>query len=196
MTSPDLQRDSAALRESDVQHDEHLNAVAGGRYHGAPLIPLGDPMRDGLGPAAYANRADRVDLTVHGDAKIVPMRADPAFYIEPRDPDPRGYAVYGADDALAGTIVDVWVDRSEPQVRYYEVELTTGDRRVLLPAPFARVRMSDHRVKVHAITAAQFTHVPQNRTPDVITLLEEDMVQAYFAGGHLYAFESRAEPLL
>lgn len=189
MTTPNLKR------MEDFEHDENLNAVPGGGYHGAPLVPLGDPMRDGLGPAAYANRADRVDLTVHGDAKIVPMRADPEFYIEPRDPDPRGYAVYGADDVLAGTIVDIWVDRSEPQVRYYEVELTTGDRRILLPAPFARVRMSDHHVKVHAITAAQFAHVPPIRTENVITLLEEDMVQAYFAGGHLYAF-NRAEPLI
>ena len=39
------------------------------------------------------------------------------------DPDPRGLPVKAADGAVAGSIVDIWVDRSEPQVRYYRLEL-------------------------------------------------------------------------
>ncbi|HEY0776456.1 MAG TPA: PRC-barrel domain-containing protein, partial [Gemmatirosa sp.] len=110
---------------------------------GEPLEPIGDPMTSGLGPSAWANRADVPDLTVHGDPKIVPMRVAQNFYIEPRDPDPRGMRVVGCDGEVAGVITDVWVDRAEPQVRYFEVELPAGaaaaagtaGRRVLMPAP-------------------------------------------------------------
>lgn len=176
--------------------ERELKAVPGGRYHGAPLIPTGDPLIDGLGPAAWAQRADRPDVTVHGEPKIVPMRVATDFYIEPRDPDPRGYAVYGADDALAGTVVDLWIDRAEPQARYYEVELTTGERRVLVPAPMARVKRAGRYIKTHSITAAQFANVPALRSPDQVTLLEEDKVQAYFAGGTLYGMPKRVDPVL
>jgi len=37
-----------------------------GEWPGAPLDPTGDPMRDGVGPASWANRADVPDLTVGG----------------------------------------------------------------------------------------------------------------------------------
>jgi photosynthetic reaction center H subunit len=53
----------------------------------------------------------------------------------------------------------------------------------------------DH-VKVKSITADQFTRVPGTRRDDMVTLLEEDKIMAYYAGGHLYARASRAEPLL
>ena len=36
-------------------------------------------MRDGVGPAAYAERADTPDLTVDGAPKIVPLRVAPDF---------------------------------------------------------------------------------------------------------------------
>ena len=36
--------------------------------------PTGDPMRDGVGPASYAQRADMPDLTFEGLPKIVPLR--------------------------------------------------------------------------------------------------------------------------
>lgn len=170
-------------------------------YNGSPLVPTGDPMRDGVGPAAYATRHDVPDRTVHGEAKIVPMRTAPGYFIEPRDPDPRGLPVKACDGVVAGTIAEVWVDRSEPQARYYEVELAAGGRRVLLPVAFVQwpnfglFGKMDH-VRVKAITAAQFAHVPGIRRDDQITLLEEDRIMAYFAGGHLYARRERQEPLL
>ena len=100
---------------------------------------------------------------------------------------------------FAGTIVDLWVNRSEPQVSFYEVELTNGQRR-LLPAPLVQwphfgLWGNDH-VIVKAITAAQFADVPTTKRDDRITLLEEDKVMAYYAGGHMYATPSRAEPLI
>jgi photosynthetic reaction center H subunit len=178
-----------------------VKAEAVDPYIGSPIVPTGDPMVDGVGPAAYAMRADVPDRTVHGDARIVPMRLAPGYHIERRDPDPRGLPVRACDGLVAGTILELWVDRAEPQVRYYEVQLAGGERRVLLPAAlvqwpnFGWFGKMDH-VKVKSITADQFTRVPATRRDDQVTLLEEDRIMGYYAGGHLYAKASRAEPLL
>ena len=67
-----------------------LKAVPVDGYNGSPLVPTGNPMVDGVGPAAWADRADVPDLTFHGTNKIVPMRVDPTFSVAKGDPDPRG----------------------------------------------------------------------------------------------------------
>ncbi len=191
-------RDHTALRD---RLEYPVKAVPADPYIGSPLVPTGDPLVDGVGPAAYAMRADVPDRTVHGEAKIVPLRLAPGYHIEPRDPDPRGLPVKACDGRVAGTILDLWVDRSEPQVRYYEVQLAGAERRVLLPAAFVQwpnfgwFGRMDH-VKVKSITADQFTRVPGTRRDDQVTLLEEDRIMAYYAGGHLYAKAARSEPLL
>lgn len=166
--------------------------VAG--WPGAPLHPTGNPMVDGVGPAAYAIRPNEPDLTHEGERKIVPMRIATDFTVEERDPDPRGKPVYGADGKQAGTIADLWVDRSEPQIRYLEVE--ADGRHVLLPINFARVSADGSHVKVVSILAEQFGQVPELAYPDQVTLQEEDRICAYYAGGHLYATAARTEPLL
>lgn len=153
-------------------------------------------MLSGMGPAAYANRANVPDLTVEGHPKIVPMRTAPSFFIEPRDPDPRGMTVVGADDVEAGVVTDLWVDRSEPQLRYLEVAVTGAARTVLLPATMVRISTRARRVKVESILARHFADVPLTALPDRVTLREEDQIMAYFAGGHLYATEARRGPLL
>jgi photosynthetic reaction center H subunit len=163
---------------------------------GSPIQPAGDPLLSGLGPAAFADRADHPDLTAHGEPKVVPMRVAQNFYIEPRDPDPRGMAMLGADGAMAGTVVDLWVDRSEPQVRYYEVELAGGAGHVLAPFAVCRVDRRRGTVRTKAILASQFANVPRTASPDQISLLEEDKVMAYFAGGYLYATPDRARPVV
>lgn len=167
-----------------------------GAHPGAPYEHGADPMREAVGPGSYSNRSDTPDLTVHGHPKVVPMRSDASFFIEPRDPDPRGMAVIGADGATAGTVIDVWVDRSEPQLRYLEVELASSGRPVLLPIGYARVKGRSRTIHVKSIHAAQFEGVPGIRRPDRVTLLEEDMIMAYYAGGYLYADDSRLGPVL
>lgn len=161
-------------------------------------IPVDEPnpMLSGKGPAAWANRADLPDYTVHGEPKIRPLRALPAFSLERRDPDPRGWPVVGGDGAVAGTVTDVWVDTSEPQVRYYEMTVAANGRRVLVPYGFVKVRARQGRLEVRAIHAAHFAEVPATRDADVVTLLEEDRIMAYFAGGLLWADPRRAEPVL
>lgn len=177
-----------------------LKAVPVDHYNGSALVPTGNPMVDGVGPASWANRADVPDLTARGEAKIVPMRVAPGYTVAAGDPDPRGLPVKAADGAVAGSIVDIWVDRSEPQVRYYEIQLANGGGRRLLPIGYVQwphfgLWGNDH-VLVKAIKAAHFADVPTTKRDDRITLLEEDRIMAYYAGGHLYADASRAEPLI
>ncbi len=177
-----------------------IRAVPADNYNGSPLVPTGNPMLDGVGPAAWANRADVPDMTSHGAAKVVPMRLDPAFSIAKGDPDPRGLPVIAADKQTAGTVMEIWVDRAEPQVRYYEVKLATNGRHVMLPVGFVQWPnfglWGNDRLLVKSITAAQFADVPALKNDDRITLLEEDKIGAYFAGGHLYAMASRSEPVI
>jgi photosynthetic reaction center H subunit len=177
-----------------------INAVPVDNFNGSPLVPTGNPMLAGVGPGAWANRADEPDRTIHGTAKIVPMRLDPTFSVAKGDPDPRGLPVYALDDQIAGTVMELWVDRAEPQVRYYQVELAGGGRHVMLPVGYVQWPnfglWGNDRLLVRAITAAQFADVPALSRDDQITLLEEDKVMAYYAGGHLYATASRSEPLI
>ena len=177
-----------------------IKAVPVDGFNGSPLVPTGNPMIDGVGPAAWADRADEPDRTFHGAPKIVPMRLDPTFSVAKGDPDPRGLPVEAVDKVTAGTVIELWVDRAEPQVRYYEVQLSGTERRIMLPAGFVQWPnfglWGNDRLLVKSITAAQFADVPAIRRDDQITLLEEDKVMAYFAGGHLYATAARSEPII
>ncbi len=167
-----------------------------GPWPGAPLVPTGNPMTDGVGPGAWAPRRDIVDTTVDGDPRIVPMRVAGDYAIAGRDPDPRGLPVVGADNRIGGTVVDLWVDRAEMLFRYLEVEVAGAQnkRRVLLPINFTRI--DSRRVRVNSILSDQFAAVPGTRNPVQVTLLEEEKIMAYYGGGVLYAVPSRQEPLL
>lgn len=165
-------------------------------WPGAPLTPTGNPMLDGVGPASYAERADVPEQTYEGEIKIVPLRTAHGFYLESRDPDPRGMTVKGADKQVAGTVKDVWVDRSEFMIRYLEVALSGSERRVMVPMNFTRVDGEARVISVVAILARQFADVPATKSTEQITRLEEEKICAYFAGGYLYATPERAEPLI
>jgi photosynthetic reaction center H subunit len=106
--------------------------------------------------------------------------------------------VIGADKLVAGKVTDVWIDKPDATIRYFEVELTglATPRRVLLPVPFAVLKNSQRKILVSSILASQFAHVPGTKEPESVTLLEEDKIMAYFGGGTLYATPGRQEPLL
>jgi photosynthetic reaction center H subunit len=196
-----------------------IAARAAEPWPGAPLVPTGNPMLDGVGPGAYAERANTPDLTVAGTARIVPLRVAKDYHIETSDMDPRGMPVMGADGIMAGKVSDIWVDRSEALIRYLEVEV--GQRRVLLPINFAEIRRTrdagampglewlfrivmpskpkaanDGSVRVQAIMGKHFTDVPATASTDHVTRREEDRICAYYGAGTLYASKDRAEPLL
>lgn len=172
-----------------------LAAEPTARWPGAPIYPTGDPMVDGVGPAAYAIRPEVPDMTYDGRPRIVPMRVATDFSVEERDPDPRGKPVYGLDGKIGATVTDIWVDRAEPQIRYLEIA-TDGGSRTLLPINFVRISKDGERVQVVSIRSDHFAKVPGLADPDQVTLQEEDKICAFYGGGHLYATPQRAEPIL
>lgn len=173
-----------------------MNARPVTGWPGAPLTPVGDPMKAAVGPGTYAEREERCDLTLAGEPKIQPMSVLHGFSIAREDPDPHGWPVYGCNKVQAGTVEDIWVDRSEPQIRYYQVALEGGGGSVLLPMGYAKVRRWKKQIDVKAIRSNHFADVPRPAASDRITLAEEDKVVAYYAGGMLYAEPNRTEPLI
>jgi len=173
-----------------------INAQPAAIFQGAPLDPIGDPMTSGMGPGSSPDREKHPDLTEDGRPKIVPMRVATDFSIAERDPDPRGMSVVGLDEEVGGTITDVWVDRSEPQIRYLEMKTAKGGKQVLLPINFCRFNKKERKIKVVSIRGEHFANVPALAKPDQITLYEEDKICAYYAGGKLYATPERFGPLL
>ncbi len=175
-----------------------IRAAAAQPWNGSPQLPTGNPMTDAVGPASYAEREDRPDLTLDGEPMIVPMRLAPGFTVAAEDPDPRGMVVMGADALPAGKVSDIWVDRAEPQIRYLEVQLdpAIAARTVLLPIGYLKFNKSRRIVQVASILASQFAGVPGTAQPDLVTLQEEDRIMGYYAGGHLYAEPSRFGPIL
>jgi photosynthetic reaction center H subunit len=154
---------------------------------GFPHAPTGNPMTDGVGPAAWAPRRDVPELDAHGHLKIVPMAQATAFVVS-AGRDPRGLPVQAGDLEVVGRIKDMWVDAPEQLVRYLEIELNSGSRR-LVPMPMVKIWAD--RVRINSITSDMFDAVPGTRSLTEVTLLEEDKISAYYAGGTLYASEKR-----
>jgi photosynthetic reaction center H subunit len=182
-----------------VERDLAGIAVPAAGFQGAPLTPTGNPMKDGIGPASWAARADVPDVTFDERLpKIVPLRVADGYYLAEDDPDPRNMPVICCDGRIGGTVVDCWVDRSETLVRYLEAEVSgaAGPRRVVFPMAMAVVDEKRKEVLVDAVTAAQFAEAPGIKDADQITLLEEDVIQGYFAGGKMYATPDRLGPVL
>ncbi|MFO6447776.1 photosynthetic reaction center subunit H [Erythrobacter sp. NE805] len=186
----------------DVARDDiNVPAVQAFRAAGAPLVPTGNPMIDGMGPAAWANRSKYPDLTFDGRPRIVPIAQSHELVIAPNDPQLVGWTVIGADKQVVGKVSDVWVDQAEHIIRYLEVETTSG-KKVLAPMPVAVVQTKGffgdrpELVEIDAITAAQFEDVPAIETAGIITRYEEDRIQAYFGGGYMYATPERSEAWL
>lgn len=165
------------------------------RFPGAPMVPTGDPLVDGIGPAAFVERARRPDLDMEGHPRIVPLSAATDFFVAKGDPDLIGWPVLGADGVVAGTISDLWIDRADRLVRYLHVSLE-GGRAVLTPMTMSKVNRGRRQVVCDALCAHQFANAPTVSGDGVITLYEEERIQGYFGGGYLYATPARQEPIL
>ena len=166
------------------------------RFAGAPYVPTGNPLVDGIGPAAWADRAKRPDIDMEGHPRIVPLSSASDYWIAKGDSDLTGWPVIAADGAVAGTVTELWIDKADRLVRYLAVALEGAAGTVLAPMMDAKIDRNRRRVVIDAITAAQFASAPRIDAADSITLYEEDRVQAYFGGGYLYATAARQEPLL
>jgi photosynthetic reaction center H subunit len=190
----------------DASKDAHIRDLPmaplyGPGNGGVAYEPTGNPLTDGVGPAAFTPRANRPDEDFSGKPKLVPLRnlAAAGYSVAERDLDPRGLPVIAADGEVGATVHDLWLDVSEMLVRYFEVSVNTptGVRNVLMPREFAVIKKTrgNPHLDCVALTAAQFAGVPGMKNPDVVTLDEEERVVAYFGGGMLYATPNRAEPL-
>ena len=192
--------------------DARVLVAMDGRAQGDPIVPTGNPMIDGLGPSAWADRADVPDQNLEGGPRIVPMATlSDEYYVDAKSVDPRGLRVIAADGEVVGKIGDIWLDIMEFMPRYYQVDLDTGSS-VLLPVMLSKIIKSkvapatgslgdrlntrEKLVRVVSIYSHQFSDVPTTASSKQITLLEEDKICAYYGGGHLYASAERAEPLL
>ncbi|AOL95600.1 photosynthetic reaction center subunit H [Porphyrobacter sp. LM 6] len=193
----------------DVARDDiNVPAVQAFRAAGAPWVPTGDAMKDGMGPAAFANRSKSPDITFDGRPRIVPIGNSHELIVSPQDPQLIGWSVVAADGVTAGKVTDIWVDQAEHIIRYLEVETNSG-KKVLAPMMVAVVHGNSllsmvlpttntepQYVEIDAITAAQFEDVPALETAGIISRYEEDRIQAYFGGGYMYATPERAEAWL
>ena len=163
--------------------------------NGAPFVPTGDPMADGVGPAAWAPRIDAPEVDAHGHAKIRPMASLPDFKVS-AGRDPRGKAVVAGDGEVVGRIVDMWIDVPESLVRYLTVDLNpegSGQHRLV---PINLCRIQSDRVTVKSLYGHNFPGIPLTKKADEVTKLEEDKITAYYAGGTLYAAPERLGPVL
>jgi len=186
-------RGSVSFPNDRKQDDRPIALARTSRSQGAPFVPTGDPMADGVGPAAYALRRNVPELDGHGHPKIRPMAGLPDFSVS-AGRDARGLPVVSHDGAVVGTVSDMWADVPESLVRYLEYDLADGGGKRLIPIQLARI--GSDRVKVHALYARHFAGVPRTAATDQVTLLEEDRICAYYCGGKLYAHQDRLEPQL
>ena len=153
---------------------------------GSPWVPTGNPMADGVGPASWAPRRDAPELDAHGHVKIKPMSMLDDFHVS-AGRDPRGLAVVGGDGEVIGRCIDMWVDVPEALVRFLTVDLNpegTGKTRVI---PMNMAKIGSDRVTVRSLHRHNWEGVPTIKSADQITLLEEEKIMAYYAGGTLYA---------
>ncbi len=188
--------DVQAPREERDPRELKAQPAAG--FPGAPLEPSGNPMLDGVGPAAYAMRPDVPELTHEGTPKIIPLHLAQGFSIVEGDPDPRGMTVRGADGEEAGTIKELWIDIGEQMVRYLEIESNaeSANPQILVPMTLVRIDSGRREVNLASVLGSQVADAPRLANGQKITMLEEEKVSAYFASGHMYATPDRLGPII
>jgi photosynthetic reaction center H subunit len=149
---------------------------------GFPHAPTGNPMLDGVGPASWVPRRDEPELDGHGHNKIEPLAVAEGFVVS-AGRDPRGLPVQAGDLEVVGKVSDIWVDKSEQLVRYLEVELNSGKKRLV---PLTLARIWDDRVRVNFLASDSFDHIPATKSATSVTKLEEDKISAFVASGWMY----------
>jgi photosynthetic reaction center H subunit len=154
---------------------------------GFPHAPTGNALVDGVGPASWVPRRDEPELDGHGHAKIVPMGHAKGFVVS-AGRDPRGLPVQAADNEVVGRVSDMWVDAPEQLVRYLEIELNSGGKRLV---PMTLARIWGDRVRVRALASDSFEAIPQTKSMTTVTKLEEDKISGYVGGGWMYDADKR-----
>ncbi|MBO0663318.1 PRC-barrel domain-containing protein [Jiella sp. MQZ9-1] len=186
-----------AVMAPRVEPDRDLNAFSAYEFPGSPIMPSGDPLVDGIGPAAYGLKSDTPDLTVDGALKLVPLRNNSQYWLEETGTNPIGMTAIARDGLEVGTVVDVWINALEYFPRYLEIaaNVESGGQRIVAPIAFATIKSSRKIVRFSALSRAQFFNVPRLASADQITMREEDRLNGYFAGGAFYGGSSMEDAL-
>ena len=177
-------------------HGEFEPAPAARRafpFIGSPIDPIGDPLTDCIGPAAYAMRSTEPLWFSPGVMQMAPLRTLEGWSLADGDVDPRGMPVGDIYGATAGVVRDLWIDRGVKILRYLEVEADDGVR-TLLPIHHTDIRRIQARVVLKAVRAGEVARAPRLAAPDVVTAREEDQINAFYAGARFYANETTGRP--
>lgn len=179
-------------------HDRGV--VSAPREREAPVFPDGakyqaegypmtaeDPLGQALGTAAHPDRHDLADLNVLGEPKIVPLSEWDEYHVADGDVDPRGWPIVSNDGVEVGFIKDLWFNRAEFFLRYFEFEIPGEERTRMAPLFFCKVKTKAKVVEAFTLNADDLRRTPITGTVEYITMLEEDRVNAFFAGGRLYS---------
>ena len=188
-----LLRQGGAVTAPHPEAERPLAAIRAFPFPGSSLDPTGDPLADGVGPAAYALRRSEPLWFAPGEVQVCPLRAAPGWGLAKGDVDPRGLPVIDIYGATAGVVRDLWVDRGVKILRYLEVEAEDGVR-TLMPIFHTDIRRLQGRVSLKAVRAAQVSQAPRLAEPDVITAREEDRINAFYAGAQFFGREGAPTP--
>lgn len=154
---------------------------------GFPHAPTGNPMLDGVGPASWAPRRDEPELDGHGHNKIVPMSRLEGFSVS-AGRDPRGLPVQAGDLEVVGRVSDLWVDAPEQLVRFLEIDLNSGGKRLV---PMTMAKIWADRVRINFLASDSFDSIPATKSATEVTKLEEDKIAGYVASGWMYDADKR-----
>ncbi len=188
---PLLRLDGSATAQPHHDPAPPLRAHPQFRFAGGPLVPDGNPLTAAVGPGTYVMRHDKPFLMVDGKPQVQPLHAAEGWDVMPGETDLRGMRVLDIRFLPVGRVEELWVDRGVKIVRYLEISLDEGKGggtgRVLLPIHHCDVSERERDIRVTALHGGQFNDVPRPRAPDSITAREEDMVNAYYAGGRFHS---------
>ena len=159
------------------------------RFRGGPLVPQGNPLTAAVGPGTYTMRRDKPFRMLDGDPQVQPLRAARGWQVMPGETDLRGMRVLDIRFLPVGRVEELWADRGVKILRYLEISLDEGQGtgRVLVPIHHCEVHERERDIRVTALHGGQFNDVPRPQAPDSITAREEDMVNAYYAGGRFHS---------
>lgn len=191
-----LLRQGGAVTAPHPEDERPLAAESAFPFPGSALEPVGDPLADGVGPAAWAATRKHEPLWyMPGVTQLAPLRRVEGWAFAKGDPDLRGLPVVDAWGAQAGVVADLWLDRGVRILRYLEVETGTGERR-LLPIHHTDLRAIERRVALRGVRAAHVASTPAIAEPDVVTAREEDRICAHYAGARFFSRQVEGPPRL
>lgn len=190
-----LLRQGGATTAPHLEEERPLAATRAFPFPGSSLDPTGDPLADGVGPAAWApGRRPEPLWFAPGVTQLAPLRTVEGWALAKGDVDPRGLPVVDGRGDRAGVVRDLWLDRGVKILRYLEVEADDGGR-TLLPIHHTDIRRTEGEVALRgAVRAAHLARAPRPAEPDVVTAREEDQITAFYAGAAFYGREAGRPP--